>query len=215
MGRAFDWLDKKFRIKAPHKGFLRRRLPPGLSYFYCLGGAAFTSYLILFITGLMLSLYYIPSEMEAYESVLTIQREVHLGWLIRSVHKWSATLLIVFILCHTIRVFISRAYKSPKELNWIVGCLTLVSAFASGFTGYLLPWDQKSYWATTVGTSMAATIPIMGRHLMYLIRGGMDVGGSTLIRFYSFHVLWLPVTMAALLWAHFHMVKRLGIKGRL
>ncbi|KWT87237.1 cytochrome b N-terminal domain-containing protein [Candidatus Magnetominusculus xianensis] len=215
MGKAFDWLDEKFHIRAPHKRFLQRRLPAGLSYFYCLGGAAFTSYLILFISGALLSLYYVPSETEAYESILKIQREVHLGWLIRGMHKWSATLLIVFMLCHMLRVFISRAYKAPKELNWIVGCLTLVMVFASGFTGYLLPWDQKSYWATTVGTSMAATIPVAGRHLMYFIRGGMDVGGATLIRFYSFHVLWLPVTMAALLWAHFHMIKRQGIKGGL
>jgi quinol-cytochrome oxidoreductase complex cytochrome b subunit len=215
MGRAFDWLDEKFKIKAPHRRFLQRKLPDGLNYFYCLGGAAFASYVILFITGAMLSLYYVPSEMEAYESILKIQREVHLGWFIRSVHKWSATLLIVFILCHTLRVFISGAYRAPKELNWMVGVFTLVSAFASGFTGYLLPWDQKAYWATTVGTSMSATIPVAGRHLMYLIRGGTDVGGGTLIRFYSFHVLWLPVTMALLLWAHFHMVKRLGIKGGL
>ncbi|MBF0537125.1 MAG: cytochrome b N-terminal domain-containing protein [Nitrospirae bacterium] len=179
---------------------------------YCLGGASLFFYLVLFATGLLLSMYYIPSETEAYDSILRLQREVNLGWFIRAIHKWSATFLILFILAHTLRVFYSKAYRSPKELNWVVGCLTLVLSFASGFTGYLLPWDQKAYWATEVGTSMAGTVPGVGQFLINFVRGGFDVSQATLIRFYSIHVLWLPAGMSILLWSHFHMVKRQGIK---
>ncbi|MBF0465828.1 MAG: cytochrome b N-terminal domain-containing protein [Nitrospirae bacterium] len=212
MGKVFDWIDNVFHVKKPHRRFLKRAiLPDGLNYFYCLGGAAFTSYLLLLVTGLLLSMYYVPSEHEAFSSIVKIQREVHLGWFIRSVHKWSATFIIVFILSHTLRVFVSKAYSKPKELNWVIGSLTLLFAFASGFTGYLLPWDQKAYWATEVGTSMGGTVPFIGRHIVYLIRGGVDLNGATLIRFYSMHVLWFPLCMSLLLWAHFHMIKRQGI----
>ncbi len=215
MGRLFNRFDDRFKVKAPHKRFLERSLPEGLNYFYCLGGLAFSCLLVSFATGLMLSLYYIPSESQAFKSIITIQKEVRLGWLIRSAHKWSANLLIIFLLLHMARVFLSGAYRPPRELNWIVGSLTLIIAFASGFTGYLLPWDQKAYWATEVGTSMAGTVPLIGNEIILLLRGGMDVDGSTLIRFYSIHILWLPSLMTVLLWLHFHMVKRQGIKGGL
>ncbi len=215
MGRIFDWIDSRFGIKEPHRRFLQRRLPERLSYLYCLGGVAFTLFLCLVFTGLLLSIYYVPSEREAFQSVVNITTEVRLGWFIRSLHRWSAHLFIVAILLHTARVIIHRAYRPPRELNWVAGSMTLVVAFASGFTGYLLPWDQKAYWATEVGTSMVATVPVIGRHLLYMVRGGEDITGATLTRFYSLHVLWLPLIMALLLWAHFHMVKRQGISGGL
>ena len=215
MGRIFDWIDSRFGVRTPHQGFLKRVLPEKISYLYCLGGVAFTLFLSLLFTGLLLSVYYVPSESEAFQSIVRINREVRLGWLIRGIHKWGANLLIIFVILHTLRVIISGAYRPPRELNWVVGSLTLISAFASGFTGYLLPWDQKAYWATVVGTSMAHTVPFIGRHLLYLVRGGPEVDGTTLIRFYSLHVLWLPLIMVILLWAHFHMVKRQGISGGL
>ncbi len=215
MGKILDWLDSRFGIKAPHQRFLQRPLPKRLSYLYCLGGVAFTLFLCLLFSGLLLSIHYVPSQDEAFHSVVRITREVRLGWFVRSIHKWSANLLIVFIILHTIRVVVHRAYRPPRELNWLVGAMTLVIAFASGFTGYLLPWDQKAYWATEVGTSMAGTIPLVGKYLLYLVRGGPEVNGVTLIRFYSLHVLWLPLCMGILLWAHFHMVKRQGISGGL
>ncbi|MBF0345838.1 MAG: cytochrome b N-terminal domain-containing protein [Nitrospirae bacterium] len=215
MGKVFDWIDERFHVRAPHRRFLQRRIPSGLSYLYCLGGASFFSYLVLAATGMLLSMYYVPSETEAYDSILRIQREVNLGWFVRAVHKWSATSLILFILGHTLRVFYNKAYRAPKELNWIVGCLTMFLAFASGFTGYLLPWDQKAYWATEVGTSMVGTIPLIGKYLMIFVRGGLEISQATLVRFYSIHILWLPVGMSTLLWAHFHMIKRQGIKKSL
>ncbi len=211
MERFFDWIDSRFGVLKPHSRFLQRRVPENLNYSYCLGGMAFTYFLILAVTGLLLSIYYVPSEKEAYRSIVMITNEVMLGWLIRSLHKWSATLFIIFIMLHTIRVFVSKAYKSPKELNWMVGVLAFVVVMASGFTGYLLPWDQKAYWATEVGTSMIQTVPFIGDYLAYAVRGGTEVNGATLIRFYSFHILYLPITISLLLWAHFHIVKRQGI----
>ncbi len=215
MGKLFDWFDARFHVRRPHKRFLQRRIPEGLNYTYCFGGLALTFYIVLAVTGLMLSVYYIPSEKEAYRSILMINDEIFLGWLVRSLHKWSATFFIVMIILHTIRVFATRSYRPPRELNWIIGSLTFLVAMTSAFTGYLLPWDQRAYWATEVGTAMIQTIPFIGDHLMYAVRGSAEVSGATLIRFYSIHVLFLPLCMSALMWMHFHMVKRQGIARRL
>ncbi len=215
MGKVFDWLDRQFHLISPHKRFFQRSVPPDLNYTYCFGGIAFTYFLILVFSGLLLSIYYVPSENDAYKSVMIITNEVPLGWVIRGMHKWSASFFIIFIIIHAIRVFVSKAYRPPRELNWIVGSLTLITAMASGFTGYLLPWDQKAYWATEVGTSMVGTIPFIGKYLMYAIRGGAEVNAATLIRFYSMHVLYLPLITGILLWFHFHMIKRQGISAKL
>lgn len=211
MGRGFDWFDSRFGIREPHRRFLKRRIPAGITYAYCFGGMAFTFFVILAISGFFLSLHYVPSEREAYRSIVFINETVMLGWLIRGIHKWSATCFIVCILLHTIRVIASRAYRPPRELNWMAGVLTIVLALASGFTGYLLPWDQRAYWATEVGTSMFETVPLVGQYLLFAVRGGPDITGLTLVRFYSMHVLFLPGSMAVILYAHFHMVKRQGI----
>lgn len=215
MGRIFNWLDLRFGLRRPHRRFLQRPVPEDLGYSYCFGGIAFAFFIMLGFSGLLLSLYYVPSEKEAYRSIVMITNEVAMGWLIRSVHKWSATFFIVCIILHTIRVFLSRAYRSPRELNWIVGVLAFVNVMASGFTGYLLPWDQKAYWATEVGTSMLSAIPLIGTEVMIAVRGGAEVGGATLIRFYSLHVLYLPLITSLLMWNHFHMVKRQGIARNL
>jgi len=170
---------------------------------------------MLFASGLMLAIYYVPSESEAFTSIVRISKEVRFGWFIRSFHKWSANFFIVAIVLHTIRVIVYKAYRHPRELNWVAGSLTLILAFASGFTGYLLPWDQRAYWATEVGTSMVKTAPLIGDYLCYFLRGGEDITGATLIRFYAIHVLYIPLFMCLLLWAHFHLVKHQGLKGRL
>jgi quinol-cytochrome oxidoreductase complex cytochrome b subunit len=215
MGHFLEWLDRNFGIKKPHRRFLYRLLPEGVNYFFCLGGIAFTFFIMLFVSGLMLAIYYVPSENDAFASILHIHNAVRLGWFIRSCHKWSANFFIILIILHTIRVFVYKAYRHPRELNWIVGSLTLIIAFASGFTGYLLPWDQKAYWATEVGTSMVKTLPFMGPYICYFLRGGADITGATLIRFYAIHTLYLPLLMCLLLWAHFHLVKQQGVKGGL
>ncbi len=215
MGKAFDWIYSRFGIKESHKGLLKRTIPGNVNYSYCLGGMAFIFYCTLLISGMLLSSYYIPSEKEAFQSVVRIMRVANLGLLIRAIHKWTANLLMLSILLHTLRVFANKAYRPPRELNWIAGAFTLVLSFASGFTGYLLPWDQKAYWATVVGTNMIATIPLIGNSLLLLVRGGPEVTGFTLVRFYSLHVIWFPLLMNLLLWAHFHMIRKQGISGGL
>jgi len=215
MGKIFDWIDERFGVRQPHTRFLSRNIPDGVNYSFCLGGAAFVLFLMLFMSGILLAIHYVPSEKEAFTSIVRIQREVFFGAFIRGFHKWSAHLLIITIMLHSLRVFVYGAYRPPRELNWVAGSLTLILALASGFTGYLLPWDQKAYWATEVGTSMAGTVPLIGTYLVYLIRGGADVTGATLIRFYAMHVLFLPFMMWVILIAHFHIIKRQGVKGGL
>lgn len=208
-------IDRRFQLSQRHRRFLQRSIPERIGYSYCLGGIAFVFYLVLVFTGLLLSLYYVPSETEAYQSVVLITEQSVLGRIVRGMHSWSASLFIIFTILHSLRVYLSRAYLPPRELNWVTGSLLMILAMASGFTGYLLPWDQKAYWATEVGTAIFKTIPFVGDSIVYLIRGGEAVSGITLRRFYSIHVLYLPICITALLWAHFHMVKRLGIAHKL
>ncbi|WP_353684627.1 cytochrome b N-terminal domain-containing protein [Thermodesulfovibrio sp. 3907-1M] len=209
--KLIDWFLDRFRLKSAHRGIFERDIPEGINYFYCFGGIAFTAFLICLLSGLFLSFYYTPSEKEAYLSIQKIHEEVYLGKLMRGIHKWSANLLIVSLIIHSIRVFITRSYRPPRELNWIVGVTIFVIVMFEGFTGYLLPWDQKAYWATVVGTNIIGSIPILGETLLLIVRGGYEVTGITLSRFYSFHVLWFPLIIVILLWAHFHMIKKLGI----
>lgn len=215
MKGLIHWLDERLLFSQRHKGFLERDIPEGLGYSYCLGGIAFTFFIFLIISGLLLSLYYTPHEQSAYQSIVIITQDMLLGKIIRGIHKWSASLFIIFTILHSLRVFITRSYLPPRDLNWITGALTMLFSMASGFTGYLLPWDQKAYWATEVGTSIFNTIPFIGEEIVYLIRGGHKVSGLTLTRFYAIHVLYLPLIIGFLLWGHFHMVKRLGIARRL
>ncbi len=209
--KFIDWFLDRFRLKTSHKNIFEREIPEGITYFYCFGGIAFTAFVVCLISGLFLTVYYIPSEKEAYNSILRIHEEVTFGKLTRGIHKWSANVLIISMIIHSLRVFITKSYRPPRELNWMVGVLTFVIVMLEGFTGYLLPWDQKAYWATVVGTNIVGSIPIFGEEILLMVRGGYDVGGATLIRFYSFHVLWLPLMLFILLWAHFHMIKKLGI----
>ncbi|ACI21463.1 MULTISPECIES: cytochrome b N-terminal domain-containing protein [Thermodesulfovibrio] len=206
-----DWFLDRFRLKSTHRGIFDRDIPEGINYFYCFGGIAFTAFLICLVSGLFLSFHYIPSEKEAYQSILRIHEEVFLGKLLRGIHKWSANVLIVSIIIHSIRVFVTKSYRPPRELNWIVGLITFVIVMLEGFTGYLLPWDQKAYWATVVGTNIVGSIPFVGQALLLIVRGDYEVSGATLSRFYSLHVLWFPGLIILLLWAHFHMIKKLGI----
>ncbi|MEJ2688900.1 MAG: cytochrome b N-terminal domain-containing protein [Deltaproteobacteria bacterium] len=208
-------LDRWFKLREPHRNFLVRALPSKLNPAYCLGGMAFTAFLISAATGFLLSIYYVPSAKEAYPSIVMLQKQIWLGWLMRSLHKWAGNFLIIFVLLHAVRVFVNKAYRPPRELNWIAGAVGFILIMISGFTGYLLPWDQKAYWATSVATGMAKTVPGVGGLFLRLLRGGPEVSGATLLRFYSLHVLWVPFMLLLIFWAHFHMVKRQRIAGGL
>lgn len=209
----FNFINVRFGFTNRHRRVMEKPVPEGISYLTCFGGITFTLFVVQVLTGLLLSLYYTPSDADAYLSIQRLQQEVPLGRLLRSVHYWSANLMVVTIVLHMLRVFVAGAYKNPRELNWVAGSVLLVLTLGFGFTGYLLPWDQKAYWATVVGTNMLGSIPFIGPALASVLRGGPDVTGQTLLRFYSMHILWLPLFTAFFLWVHFHVIRRLGVSG--
>ena len=194
---------------------LDKPVPGWINYFYCFGGVTFTLFIVQLLTGLLLTLHYTPAEAEAYQSIQRLSHEVPLGRLLRAMHHWAANLMVVMVVLHMCRVFITGSYQKPRELTWVAGSLLLMMTLAFGFTGYLLPWDQKAYWATVVGANMLGSVPLIGPFLASLIRGGLEVSSQTLLRFYSIHILWLPLASALFLWMHFHMIRRTGISGGL
>ncbi len=210
-----DYINVRLGFLTRHRRIMDKPVPAWINYFYCFGGVTFTLFLVQVLTGLLLSVFYSPSEAEAYQSIQLLSKAVPLGNLLRSTHHWAANLMVVMVILHMLRVFVTGSYKNPRELNWVAGALLLVMTMSFGFTGYLLPWDQKAYWATVVGTNMLGSVPFIGAGLASLVRGGAEVSGRTLLRFYSMHVLWFPVLTAVFLWVHFHILRRLGISGGL
>lgn len=209
----FDYLDTRLGFMSRHRRVMDKPVPSGLNYFYCFGGITFTLIIVQLLTGLFLSVHYTPSEAEAYRSIQRLHQAVPLGLVLRSMHHWTANLMVVMVILHMFRVFITGSYKNPRELNWIAGALLFAMTLSFGFTGYLLPWDQKAYWATVVGTNMLGSVPVIGPSLAAMVRGGAEVTGQTLLRFYSMHILWLPILTALFLWVHFHILRRIGISG--
>ena len=211
----FKLISERLSLTRHYKRIFERRLPQGVTYFYCLGGIALFLFIALTFTGIVLSFYYVPSQSEAYPSIRFIDERLPLGWLMRSMHVWAASGMVVSVIAHMLRVYITGSYKPPREFNWLVGATLFVITMAFGFSGYLLPWDQKAFWATTVGTAMPGTIPLIGDFLVHMVRGGDDVTGVTLLRFYVLHIYLLPLVSTLLFWAHFHMIRRQGISGGL
>jgi quinol-cytochrome oxidoreductase complex cytochrome b subunit len=156
-------------------------------------------------------MYYKPAAEAAYDSVRFIDTHVPMGWLLRQMHAWGAHLMIIVVIVHMLRVYFNKAYRCPRELTWVAGSLLLMITLAFAFTGYLLPWDQLSYWASTVGTQLADSVPLVGSHVLILLRGGTDVTHLTLSRFCAIHTIVLPAAAAALMMAHFVVIRRLGI----
>ena len=179
--------------------------------FYYLGGMALFLFLVQVATGILLLLYYRPSASEAFESVQYIMAEVPFGWLIRSIHSWGANLVVLVVVLHLVSVFFLKAYRAPREMTWITGALLLFLMVGFGFSGYLLPWNELSFFATRVGTDVPAQIPIVGPLLSLILRGGSDVTGATLSRFYGIHVAILPAITTLLLGAHLMLVQKHGM----
>lgn len=210
--QAGEWLDERYQIIEPLKKVLAKPVPIfATKWMYCLGGITFALFVIQGITGTLLAFYYKPTPEDAYASIQAIESQVQFGSAIRAIHHWSANGMIVMAVAHLLRVFISGAFKPPRELNWISGVLLLIITFGFGFTGYLLPWDQRAFWATTVGTEIGGGIPWIGDLALIFLRGAWDVGAVTLSRFYALHVLVLPIAIVALLGMHFLMIRRQGI----
>lgn len=209
--KLFEWFDERMDLRSINKGLLDREVPDRLTWWHTLGSATLAVFLVLVVTGIVLATYYVPSPAEAYSSIRFIQRDVTGGALLRGMHHWAASAMVVLITAHMIRVFASGAYKYPREANWVLGVGLFGIVMGFSFTGYLLPWDQKAYWATEVGTRMAATAPLVGDKVQILLRGGAELGSATLTRFYAFHVLWLPAVLGILILLHLALVIRQGI----
>jgi len=176
--------------------------------FYFLGGMALFLFGIQVITGILLSLYYKPSPDQAFESVRAIVTEVDFGWLFRSIHSWSANLLIGVLFLHVLTTYMMRAYRRPREFTWLTGIALLGVFMTFGFSGYLLPWNQLAYCATSVGTAIAGVVPVIGKYLLLMARGGENVTGDTLARFYALHVVILPLAALAIVGIHLYLVQK-------
>jgi hypothetical protein len=212
LARAVDWLDERYQFVGPLQKVLAKPVKmTNTRWFYCLGGLTFLMFAIQAVTGIMLSFYYKPTPEAAYASIQYIMTEVNWGAPVRTVHHWAANGMIVLCVAHMARVFISGAYRPPRELTWVSGALLLIITLAFGFTGYLLPWDQRAYWATTVGTEIGGAVPDVGTLVLIFLRAGWDVSAATLSRFYSLHVILLPIATLAFMGAHFLMIRRQGI----
>ena len=210
--RAAGWVDERYQVSEPLTKILKKPVPKyALRWFYCMGGITAFLFVVQSITGILLAFYYKPTPEAAYASIQYIETQVYLGAAIRAIHHWCANGMIIMCTAHMIRVFIMGAYKRPRELNWISGVLLLVLTLVFGFTGYLLPWDQRAFWATTVGSEIAGAIPAIGNLALVFLRVGWNVTGETLSRFYGLHVIVVPLATVVFMGAHFIMIRRQGI----
>ena len=212
--RVLTWLDERYKLKGVLEPFLKHPVPShALNPLFRLGWIAFTCFVIQIVTGIFLGLYYKPTTAEAYNSIKFIVLQVPLGSLIRSIHAWSANIMIAAVMLHLIHNYFNGAYKEKRELTWVVGSLLLFVTLATGFSGYLLPWDQLAYWATTIGLNIAGSIPLIGIIIQQILQGGPEIGPATLTRFYILHTVLLPGILALLIGLHVSMFLRQGVSG--
>ena len=210
--RVGNWLDVRLGWRRVWEAIFKRKIPK-VNWWYTLGSATLFVAVNQIVTGILLTIYYVPTPDHAYDSVQYITTQVAMGWLIRGLHHWGASAMVVVVVLHMLRVIFYGAYKYPREVTWITGVLLLLVVVGFGFTGYLLPWDQKAYWATTVGTRIAGTPPIIGDYLLRIMRGGSDLSAVTLARFFGTHVWVLPATLALLVGLHLYLIIKLGISA--
>ncbi|MDI6693563.1 MAG: cytochrome b N-terminal domain-containing protein [Anaerolineales bacterium] len=210
--KVYDWLEERLGLSAIYSVTLDRKVPK-VNWWFTLGSASLFLFIIQGVTGVFLAVYYVPSPDHAYDSIQYIMNGVAFGWLIRGIHHWGASLMVIFVFAHMLRTFFFGAYKFPRELTWITGVVLLLATLGMGFTGYLLPWNQRAYWATTVGTEIAGTVPLIGPFITAALRGGTDLSGVTLARFFAVHIWFLPAVILGMIGAHIYMIIRLGIAG--
>jgi menaquinol-cytochrome c reductase cytochrome b subunit len=209
-----DWIDERTQLSMGIRWSLFRKVPKGINWFYTLGSATLFAFVNQAVTGVFLAMYYRPSAGGgAYESIRYINDNAFMGQLVHSMHKWGASVMIILIFLHMGRVFFFGAYKYPRELTWIIGVVLLILTLVMGFSGYLLPFDQRSFWASIVGININGTGPFIGPYLSDFIRGGPEFGANTLSRFYAIHMLLVPGLMIALIGMHLYLVMKLGISA--
>ena len=206
-----DWFEERSGLVGGIRYFLFRKVPGDTSWWHTLGSATLTAFLVQLVTGVILAMYYKPDPQNAYASIQFITNDLTFGWLVRGMHRWGASVFIILMFMHMGRVFLFGAYKYPRELNWVVGASLLILGLFEGLTGYLLPWDQTSYWASVVAININGTAPFLGPFIAQFLRGGAEIGVDTLARFYSLHMLVIPGAIIALILLHLHLVIRLGV----
>ncbi len=212
VNKVREWFAERFPLDDIKAVAEKKKVPlHRYSYWYFLGGMTLFLFGVQVLTGALLLLYYRPGADEAFESVQFIMTQVQFGWLIRSVHSWSANLLIFLAFAHLFSVLFLKSYRKPRELTWVSGILLLFLMLGFGFTGYLLPWNKLSYFATMVGTDIPAQVPIIGRPIMLFLRGGENITGSTLTRLYGFHVAILPALATLLIGVHLALIQWFGM----
>jgi cytochrome b6 len=211
-GSLWHWLDERVGLAELSKLAKKKQVPVHRhTVWYYFGGMTLFLFMVQVITGILLLFYYRPSAEEAYESVQFLMAEVEFGWLIRSIHAWSANLMIFTLFLHLFSTMLLKAYRRPREVTWFSGVGLMGLALAFGFTGYLLPWNELALFATRVGTEIPGVLPIVGSFLRKLLRGGDDVTGATLTRFYGIHVAVLPLLSTVILGLHLFMVQKHGM----
>ncbi len=207
-----DWLDERIGWRRVWDAIFLRKIPK-VNWLYTLGSATLFVAVLQIITGILLTIYYVPTPDHAYDSVQFITTQVPGGWFIRGIHHWGASAMVLLVVLHMVRVILYGAYKFPREVTWFTGVGLLLVTMGFGFTGYLLPWDQKAYWATTVGTRIAGVAPLIGEPILRIMRGGEDLSAVTLARFFGTHVWVLPTVLLLLIVFHMYLVIRLGISA--
>lgn len=207
-----EWLKERLGLDEIIHLLEKKEVPiHKFSIWYYFGGMALFLFVIQIITGILLLFYYKPSAETAFESVQYIMTEVKFGWLIRSIHSWSANILIAVLFVHLFSVFFLKAYRKPREITWVSGCILFFIALGFGFTGYLLPWNKLSVFATKVGTEITGSVPILGKWILRLLRGGEEVTGATLNRFFAIHIAILPALLFIFLGLHIFLVQKHGM----
>jgi ubiquinol-cytochrome c reductase cytochrome b subunit len=210
-GALYGWFQDRLDIRTLWSALFVRKIPFGVNLLYTLGFVSMALFGVQALTGTILALYYSPSPDHAYDSVEYMMTQVSFGQVIRGIHHWGASAMVIVVVLHMLVTFGMGAYKFPREVTWWVGIGLFLVTFAFGFTGYLLPWDEKAYWATTVGTNMAGTVPFVGDFLERVLRGGAQLGALTLTRFYAVHVLVLPMLLVSLVAVHVFLVVWQGV----
>jgi cytochrome b6 len=210
--RIYSWIDERVEIQGLVEYMGKKYVPVHRhSIWYYFGGVSLFLFIIQVVTGILLLLYYKSGEELAFESINFIMSKVQFGWLIRSIHSWTANLFILSAMIHMFSVYFEKAYRKPREITWITGMFMFFLALGFGFSGYLLPWNELAFFATKVGTDIAGVVPIIGKPLMIFLRGGEEVTGATLSRFFGFHVAVLPGLFTVFLSIHLLLVQRQGM----
>lgn len=206
------WLDERIGWRKVWDAIFLRKVPK-TNWLYTFGSATLFLAVNQAVTGILLTVYYVPTPDHAYDSVQFITNQLTAGWLIRGLHHWGASAMVIFTVLHMLRVIFYGSYKFPREVTWFTGVALLLIVLGFGFTGYLLPWDQKAFWATTVGTRIAGVAPGIGDFILRAIRGGEELSAVTLARFFGAHVWILPAMLILLVLSHLYLVVRIGISN--